>query len=152
MTKTNLSELESHIGYLMRLVSNSVSGDFANKLNNAGITIAEWVIMRIMFDYKQITHSQIVEASRLSKGAITKIITKLLDKKLIHKNESETDGRSQTLCLSQNGLKLLPRFAHFADKNDEEYFSILTTKEHAFLKKILQKIIQVKEITSTPVD
>ena len=82
MTKKKLSELESHLGYLMRLVSNSVSGDFATKLDNAGITIAEWVIMRIMFDYQQITHSQLVEASGLTKGAITKIISKLLDKKI----------------------------------------------------------------------
>ena len=120
MAGKNLSELESHIGYLMRLVSNNVSGDFANKLDNAGVTIAEWVIMRIMFNYHQITHGQIVEESGLTKGAITKIIRKLLIKKLIHKSDSESDGRSPTHCLTQQGLKIVPRLANLADKNDEE--------------------------------
>jgi DNA-binding MarR family transcriptional regulator len=152
MPKKYVSTLESHIGYLMRLVSNSVSGDFANKMNNTGVTIAEWVTMRIMFDHHQITHSQIVEISGLTKGAITKTLNKLLDKKLIEKNESKSDGRSQTLRLSQNGLKILPLLANLADKNDEEYFSILKIEEQVFLKKILRKIIQVKGITGTPTD
>jgi DNA-binding MarR family transcriptional regulator len=151
MTKS-VSALESHIGYLMRLVSNRVSSDFADKMNSTGVTIAEWVIMRIMFDHHQVTHGQIVKASGLTKGAITKTLINLLDKKLIQKSESKVDRRSQTLRLSQNGLKILPLLANLADKNDKEYFSILKIEEQIFLKKILRKIIQVKRITGTPTD
>ena len=151
MTK-KISTLDSHLGYLIRLISNRVSADFADKINKTGITVAEWVIMRIMFDHQWITHSQIVKISGLTKGAITKTLIKLNGKKLIQKNESKIDGRSQRLRLSQKGINTLPQLANLADKNDEEYFSFLNIEEQIFFKKILLQIIQTKKITCIPVD
>jgi len=152
MTKKTISTLESHIGYLMRLVSNNVSRDFARKLNNTGITVSEWAIMRMMFNHDHLTHGKLIELSGLTKGAITKNLAKLLDKELIQKKESDHDARSQTIKLSEKAIKILPTLANFADINDKEYFSILTKEEQITLKKILNKIIQLKAITGTPID
>jgi DNA-binding MarR family transcriptional regulator len=152
MRKKNVSALGSHIGYLMRQISNRISGDFAVKMQHSGVTIAEWVVMRIMFDYPTMTHTQIVESSGLTKGAITKTLVKLLEKKLILKTESIKDGRSQILSLSPRARKLVPILASLADHNDEGYFSVLNTKEQAILRKILEKIILAKGIIGIPID
>ena len=44
------SELTTHLGYWLRLVSNHVSQAFARKLEGRGVTVAEWVVMRLLLD------------------------------------------------------------------------------------------------------
>ena len=48
--RTELSSLESHLGYWIRYVSNHVSHAFALKLAAVGVTVAEWVVLRDLYD------------------------------------------------------------------------------------------------------
>jgi hypothetical protein len=59
-TKIHPSQLTSHIGFWMRLVSNNVSHAFARKLEASGVTVAEWVILREMFGGDDTTSPSIV--------------------------------------------------------------------------------------------
>jgi len=47
--KLKASDLKSHLGFWMRLVSNNVSQSFARKLESMNVTVAEWVVMREMY-------------------------------------------------------------------------------------------------------
>ncbi len=44
------SNLEAHLGYWLRTVSNSVSRSFANSVEAEGVTVAEWVFLRVLYD------------------------------------------------------------------------------------------------------
>ena len=48
--QTELSSLESHLGYWLRHVSNHVSHAFSLKLATVGVTVAEWVVLRELYD------------------------------------------------------------------------------------------------------
>ena len=55
MTRRKSSEekaaaLTAHVGYWLRYVSNHVSHAFARKLEREGVTVAEWVILRELFE------------------------------------------------------------------------------------------------------
>ena len=50
--QTELSSLESHLGYWLRYVSNHVSHAFALKLAGSGVTVAEWVVLRELYDFE----------------------------------------------------------------------------------------------------
>lgn len=54
MEKRNVSTLKSHIGYHMRVVSNEVSQAFAKKLRKYDVAVAEWVILREMYETKNL--------------------------------------------------------------------------------------------------
>ena len=56
-----VSNLKSHLGFWMRMVSNNVSYSFANKLNSSGVTVAEWVVLREMYSTNKTTPSKIAE-------------------------------------------------------------------------------------------
>ena len=45
---TSASELTDHTGYWMRMVSNAVSQEFARKVSDEDVTVAEWVFMRAL--------------------------------------------------------------------------------------------------------
>ncbi|MEI9903207.1 MAG: hypothetical protein WDN06_03970 [Asticcacaulis sp.] len=47
---TSPSHLEAHLGYWMRFVSNHVSQAFARKVEAHGVTVAEWVVLRELFE------------------------------------------------------------------------------------------------------
>lgn len=150
--KPNTSELKSHIGFWMRVVSNQVSQAFAKKLESSGVTVAEWVVLREMYAGNDITSPSVVaELTGLTRGAVSKLIERLLQKSLVIRAEAEGDRRYQDIRLTKVAITLVPKLAAIADENDEEFFSILTKNEKTELKAILQKIAKLKKMTQMPI-
>ncbi len=82
--KIAASRLTMHIGFWMRLVSNHVSYAFARKLESSGVTVAEWVILREMYGGDDTTSPSVVaELTGLTRGAVSKLISRLLEKSLV---------------------------------------------------------------------
>jgi DNA-binding MarR family transcriptional regulator len=149
----NVSTLQSHIGFWMRLVSNSVSQAFAAKLEQTGVTVAEWVVMREMYGEAGITTpSQVAELTHLSRGAVSKLLERLLQKGLMTRTESKEDRRYQDIQLTAAGRKLVPQLAALADQNDEEFFSSLSAGERAQLTRILKKLAEARGLRSYPIE
>lgn len=152
-TKSEISNLEHHIGYWLRLVSNQVSHSFAQKLEQSGVTVAEWVILRKMFETEEGTSpSKVAEITGLTRGAVSKLIDRLLAKKLVTREEAAGDRRFQNICLTKEAVSLVPELALLADENDEKFFFVLSAKERQELMKILKKIANENKIKQIPVE
>ena len=152
-TKIEASPLTSHIGFWMRLVSNNVSFAFADKLESSGVTVAEWVIMREMYGVNGSTSSsRIAELTGLSRGAVSKLISRLLEKKLVTRKEADGDRRFQDIELTNTAVELVPHLAMLADQNDEEFFSVLTKTERKALTDLLKKTASLHKFTTMPIN
>ena len=44
------SSLDRHLGYWLRAVSNAVSRGFAARVEAEGVSVAEWVFLRLLHD------------------------------------------------------------------------------------------------------
>lgn len=151
--KLAASQLTTHIGYWMRLVSNNVSYSFAEKLDSSGVTVAEWVILREMYGGDDTTSpSAVAELTGLTRGAVSKLITRLLEKGLVHRRESSDDRRYQDIELTSKGISLVPKLAALADENDDEFFSCLNKTERTQLKSLLQKLANHYELKTIPTE
>jgi DNA-binding MarR family transcriptional regulator len=151
--KKQISDLDAHLGYWMRLVSNQVSQAFARKLESQDVTVAEWVVLRNMFESDDpLVPSAVAESTGLTRGAISKLIERLLQKGLVARRESEIDRRYQSIKLTARARALVPKLAKLADENDAEFFNGLTLAERKMLKGLLQKIAQTRDITTVPID
>lgn len=149
--KTAASHLTSHIGFWMRLVSNNVSSSFARKLDASEVTVAEWVVLREMFGGDDTTSPSIVAAlTGLTRGAVSKLISRLLEKGLVSRKESAEDRRYQDIELTAKARALVPRLAALADQNDLEFFSCLAKSERSQLKELLQKLANHHQLTTAP--
>jgi DNA-binding MarR family transcriptional regulator len=152
-TKTYVSSLKTHIGYHLRVVSNAVSHSFAKKLSASDVTVAEWVILREMYSGDEtISPSTIAELTMLTRGAVSKLIDRLLKKGLVTRSESLDDRRYQNIKLSPSALKLIPKLAAIADENDHHFFSALTQAERDDLIKILKNLSDFHKLTSAPIE
>ncbi len=144
------SGLESHTGFWLRFVSNHVSHSFARKLANTGVTVAEWVILRELFDTGETSPSRLAASSGLTRGAVSKLVDRLLHKHLVSRAEADEDRRFQDVKLTAAGRALVPRLAAIADRNDEEFFSDLSTKEQEALVATLKKLVAANKLKKIP--
>lgn len=151
--KLKASHLTSHIGYWMRMVSNNVSYSFARKLDASGVTVAEWVVLREMYAGNDSTSpSRVAELTGLTRGAVSKLVSRLLEKRLVSRKESTEDRRYQDIELTAKGSDLVPTLARLADENDDDFFSCLNRNERDTLKSLLQKLAEKHQIKTVPTE
>lgn len=153
MAKTKaLSELADHLGYWLRAVSNGVSQAFARRVENSGVTVAEWVVLRELYGLAEAQPNGLAERLGLTRGAVSKLVERLVAKKLVVRTADCVDRRYQNLRLTDAGKKLMPVLAGMADANDEEFFSVLTGAEQRELRRMLEKLVAAHGWKSAPVE
>lgn len=149
--RTGVSPLESHLGYWLRFVSNQVSHAFSEKLKAQDVSVAEWVLLRELYDGDR-APSLLAERIGMTRGAITKIADRLIAKSLAVRTASEDDGRSQLLALTRQGRTLVPKLAAIADRNDAEFFDHLAPRERAVIEAAMRRIVQRLGLKTRPMD
>jgi DNA-binding MarR family transcriptional regulator len=147
-----VSELRSHTGFWLRLVSNHVSQAFARKLLDSGATAAEWVVLREMYDRGDLSPSVLAGLTGMTRGAASKLIDRLVGKRLVSRQERNDDRRYQDIELTAQGGLLVPVLAAIADQNDEEFFAPLTAAERELLVATLKKLAQAHGLRSIPTE
>ena len=147
-----ISDLTTHTGYWMRMISNAVSQDFARRVAGEGVTVAEWVFLRALYDERSLSPSLLATKMGMTKGAISKLADRLIEKGLVSRSEDETDRRAHHLALSAEGRAKVPHLAALADANDAEAFGVLSAKDHAELDRLLKLLVERRGISSVPID
>lgn len=144
--------LESHLGYWLRAVSNQVSGAFARKVEALGVSVAEWVILRLLFDKAGAAPSELADLTGLTRGAISKLADRMMAKGLIAQSFDTEDRRYQKLSLTASGRALVPKLAALADANEQEFFGHLKAAERKAIENLMRGIVARRDIKNVPVD
>jgi DNA-binding MarR family transcriptional regulator len=147
---SDVSPLKAHLGYWLRFVSNHVSHAFSRKVLSQGVTVAEWVVLRELFDQDAMAPSGLAARLGLTRGAVSKLIDRLADKALVHKAAGEGDRRYLSVGLTKKGHALVPKLAALADQNDDEFFGDLSPAERKKLSSVMQRIVQGRGLTQVP--
>ena len=147
-----VSDLKKHIGFWLRFVSNHVSHAFARKLMASGVTVAEWVVMREMFDDEETSPGVLAERIGMTRGGVSKLVDRLVSKKLVTRRERNDDRRFQSIALTAAGRRLTPHLATLADQNDEEFFHRLSVGERAALMATMKKLVEAHGLQRLPTE
>jgi DNA-binding MarR family transcriptional regulator len=145
-------DLESHLGYWLRRVSNHVSGAFARALQARQTSVAEWVVMCHVQERPEITPGELADLLEMTRGAVSKVIDKLEAKKWVARSAKPDDGRAQLLSLTRQGSRILPQLAEIADQNDRRFFEGLDAEEQATLRRLLGKLAELHQIRDVPIE
>lgn len=147
-----IADLETHLGYWLRLVSNRVSHAFQARIEARGVTVAEWVVMRALFDSQETHPSDLAAAIGLSRGAVSKLVDRLVIKQLVACAQDEADRRFQTVRLTREGRSLVPKLAALADENDKEFFGDMDRASREALMSALMELANRHGIKSAPLE
>jgi DNA-binding MarR family transcriptional regulator len=152
MSDPPVSDLKQHTGFWLRFVSNHVSHAFARKLLASGVTVAEWVVLREMFDEEETSPGLVAERIGMTRGGVSKLVDRLAAKRLIRRRERTDDRRYQCIALTPPARRLVPRLAALADQNDEEFFHALSARERAALVATMKKLVQAHGLHTLPTE
>jgi DNA-binding MarR family transcriptional regulator len=147
-----VSELEHHLGYWLRFVSNAVSAAFARRVEAEGVTVSEWVAMRVLYDHDEMQPKDLAAAMGLTKGPVSRLIERLLRKKLIARRASEEDRRALFVRLTANARAMVPKLAALADANDAGFFAHFSDAEKRSLMAAMRRTVAVHGLSAVPVD
>lgn len=146
-----VSPIEAHLGYWLRFVSNQVSHAFSLKLMARDVTVAEWVILRELYEKEEVVPSLLADRLGMTRGAISKLVDRLAAKSLVSRKLNEQDRRYQALALTGEGRKLVPQLSSLADRNDEEFFGHLEPAERAMIEGMMKDIVRRHGMRTVPV-
>jgi DNA-binding MarR family transcriptional regulator len=146
-----VSALDAHLGFWMRFVSNQVSAEFARAVQARGVSVSEWVALRTLFDQPESTHAVLVAALGMTKGAVSKVVSRLQDKGLVTRTAHGADARAQMLALTRAGRALVPALAREADANDQRFFGHLSAQQRRDLDALLGEMVRLHQLVQVPV-
>lgn len=148
--QTSPSPLEAHLGFWLRFVSNHVSIRFQQLLEAKGVTVTEWVALRTLWSQDETTHAALIQALGMTKGATSKVVSRLEEKGLAGRQLINGRAREQSLGLTAEGKALVPELAALADANDAHFFGHLPAAERRALMQTMQTLVQHHQLKDIP--
>src|SRR5665213_3118581 len=149
---TRVSGLEDHLGYWLRYVSNQVSHAFSLKIAARDVTVAEWVMLRELYEQDAMAPSALADRLGMTRGAISKLSDRLVAKALVTQLPGKQDRRYQELALTAAGRALVPQLSALADQNDAEFFGHLTPADRVTIERVMAAIVRKLGLRAMPVD
>lgn len=116
------------------------------------MTAAEWVLLRMIYERDVGAPNRLARDLGMTKGAISKLVDRLVAKGLVSKAQVAADRRHQDVWLTPAGRTLVPELAALADANDAEYFGHLSAGERDTLETLLRDIVKRRGLAEMPVD
>jgi DNA-binding MarR family transcriptional regulator len=150
-SKSLPSSLEAHMGFWLRFVSNHVSTRFQQQLEARGVTVTEWVALRTLWAGSETRHAELIQALGMTKGAASKVVSRLEEKGLAERQFIQESARDQTVVLTAPGRALVPLLAALADANDEHFFGHLGAQERQALMNTMQALVLHHQLKDIPV-
>ena len=148
----SVSDLETHLGYWLRFVSNHVSHSFQRKVEAKGVTVSEWVVLSELHRKGEISPGQLAVDVGMTKGAISKLLTRLESKALLTRAVDAIDKRNHAIHLTTQGRALVPVLAALADSNDEQFFGHLSQEAREAMQAALKEIVRIHQLKHIPID
>lgn len=150
LPQSSPNALDSHLGFWLRYVSNHVSARFQQLLEEQGLSVTEWVALRTLFNGEETTHAALIGALGMTKGAASKVVSRLEEKGLASRRQAKGDAREQALGLTAKGRAIVPHLASLADDNDAHCFGHLAPQEREVLMKLMRTYVAHHRLASLP--
>ncbi len=142
MSNNYPSNLEDHLGYWLRCLSNYIHHSFAALLAKHDISVAQWVVLRTLYDKQNISLNEAARLVGVDNSSLSRMIERLVQKNLVSRTNIDKDRRSVQLSLTSTGKTLVPKLAQLADKNDESFFQILSTQKRQELLDTIKQLLE----------
>lgn len=149
--RPGLSRLDAYVGYWLRCVSNQFSHALNRELEDKGVTLAEWIMLRELYE-GDLRPSALAKRLGMTRGAISKLARKLTGSLMITQQASGEDGRAQILSLTDNGRAVVRVFAVILDETDEEFFGHLNPQTRALIVSHMREIVRRRGLRAVPAD
>jgi DNA-binding MarR family transcriptional regulator len=142
MNKSTPSDLEAHLGYWLRCLSNFVSHTFSERLASQGISVEQWVVLRTLYGDEAMTLNEAAKQVGVDKSTLSRMVERLVQKGWVNRAEGQ-DRRSLGLMLTAAGKKMVVQSAKLADENDKAFFQPLSSRQREEFLATIKHLLTV---------
>jgi len=123
-----------------------LSYSISREMKVFGITRQQFEVLRILNDYrdKPLNLNKVKGFLKETVPDISRIVQRLVEKKLINRARQENDKRNSAISINQQGIDLIVQIEPIIRKKMESFFSGLTQEEVQELSRIISKVNQNK--------
>jgi DNA-binding MarR family transcriptional regulator len=134
-----LGLLPGLIGYQLRLAQRAIFADFADTVDNAGISPGLFGILVIIDANPGLTQQALADAAHLDRSTMVTVIDKLEHRDLVERRAA--DRRSNGLFLTVPGIALLRSLRRKVARHERRVVQNLSEHEREQLVSLLQRIL-----------
>ncbi len=136
----DIGEIRNIVGFHIRLAHGAVYRHFTETFTDLDLTQKQVSVLWLVDDHPDIAQTDLAHRMRMDRATTMAIINRLEARHLLMRGKSETDGRKQTLNLTDAGKEML-RVAKQAILDHENWLkSRFTDKEVGKLIELLTRI------------
>ncbi len=140
-------DLAAFIPYQLSIASNAVSDRIARHYQTRfGLKIPEWRLMAVLGQStgtnmrEAMTQRELVGATRMDKVTVSRASAALVERGLIARAASNSDGRSHHLALTAAGAALYAEIAPAALAMEQALLATLSAEDRAMLSDLLARL------------
>lgn len=135
-------QLNNVVNFLLEQTVRQVRAYAQRQLDllQTGITIDQWVLLKIVDERKQISQVELAQVAHKDTASITRILDLLQKKKLIQRIDDEYDRRKYMISLTAEGQAFVLRNIPVVDQLRNQIVDGISEEELQSLKSILAKI------------
>ncbi|KGD98996.1 MarR family transcriptional regulator [Achromobacter sp. RTa] len=134
--------LERFLTYRLHVL-NKITDRDTNRayLAECGIPLGEARCLAAIGRYAPLSVNDLARAANLNKGQASRSAQALVDRGLVEKTHSESDGRGVVLAPTQAGMAQYQRIIDLIARRNDEIFSCLNADEQQALGGLLDRLI-----------
>lgn len=133
--------LERFLPYRLSVLSNRVSQDIAALYSRRfGLSITEWRVMAVLGPERTLSASQVSERTAMDKVAVSRAVSRLLEKNYLLRQLHGHDRRRSELKLSAKGRAVFDKIVPLALALERKILASLEPAEQNQLLAILDKL------------
>ena len=141
MKQKSTLTLEEFLPYRLSVLTNRISALIATAYSESlGLRIPEWRAIAVLGETPGLTSKEITKRTAMDKVTVSRTVQSLLDKELVWKTPSDTDGRVVHLHLSDEGEATYLKIVPMALQYESQLLEILDPTERDSLDVVLRKL------------
>tara|TARA_R110001592_G_scaffold37512_4_gene125074 strand:+ start:475 stop:915 length:441 start_codon:yes stop_codon:yes gene_type:complete len=99
-------KLKNQLCHRLYMASNSIVRAYREPLSELNITYPQYVVMMALWEHDKITIAELLDKTMIDGGAMTQILKKMADKRLLEIIKDDNDKRKRLVQLTQQGQEL----------------------------------------------
>lgn len=126
---------------LVKKLTHLLAGEFDQQLRRHGVTLAQWGILRRLWEQEGRSQVELQSLMSLEAATITGLLQRMERSRLVYRQADVIDKRMQRVFLTDEGRALEPLVRHLAEDVNAIALRGFTVEEQQVVKQLLERAL-----------